>query len=378
MFFGRFFFIFAGLVASFAMWGGPALSAVDVASLESAWQRVWRLGQKMSGKWSDYEIRQWTGAHGSVPVPPRLEWSEDRHQVTVSFWDGVSRHGIGKIRIHLIEPPPLNQYHFLESADILEDPRQITLNGVRFYRRGREDGILREVYLGDVSGGSELEDRLRLSVNDNEILNPWLRYYVAPLRREWGDPEMRTASPPQQEAVHFLSDLWQRDELKKGALVQMPTGMGKTEVALFFLHELLKKNQKFRVLWLVRGIDLVEQAKARFESFFTPANGGAHLSDPGDVASWHSFLPKEERKKRELIPHGGIPHLFVSMDSLAPSDAIPARNEITRWFYHDESPVIVIVDESHSLKAPIYQGLYDWLWEHFTDRTKGSHSFCTC
>jgi superfamily II DNA or RNA helicase len=335
----RGFFVLLALVCS-----NFVLADVTREQLEEAWQAVWNLHADVAAGWTAYERRGWQGQ-----VPERLRW-ESADTVLVSYRDRFHPLGMSQIRIHLNDVPPRDQFEFINTP---KDPAQVTLNGVRFYSRTSENFVIRDVYLGDVVDKATLQDRLRLSVNDNEVLNPWLRSKVQELREEWKDPHEIRPSIPQKEGVDFLMSHWHADTLRLGALVQMPTGMGKTEEVLFFLRELERRNQTFRLLWMVRGIDLVDQSRNRFDGFFK--------NQKEKTLSWHHETVRNREEGRQ-ISHGAVDHIFVSMDTLP--NASPQRALLSRWFRQkDNVPVIVVADESHQLGAPTYKDLYEWLWQ---------------
>jgi superfamily II DNA or RNA helicase len=301
--------------------------------------------------WSHYER-----SHAPTPArnDPRFgtRWERRGEELRVFFFDRFAPSGLSEIRIHLQIPKPEEALASSEDAGF-----HATLNGVQFREResATADAPHREVYLGDVTSRESLEDRLRLAINDNEVLNPWHRRRVPELVKEWKESTSAIATKPQTEMVDFLWSQRQAGNLARGALIQMPTGMGKTETIQFFLKRLESGKVPFRLLWMVHGNDLVTQTAERLAPFLN--------SRKESVLAWNSVTVKT-RDDRTQIGAGAMQHVFVSMDSLQADSE--NRALLQRWINKPGgAPLVLAVDEAHQMGDETYKALYDWLWKDF-------------
>ena len=101
---------------------------------------------------------------------------------------------------------------------------------------------------------------------------------VYDLRGQGGDP-LYAPYPHTLQAQRTL------DELKRAGpvrgLVVLPTGAGKTDVAVGWLLQQLQRDPQLRVLWLAHQISLLDQSAVRFEraAHQLPAGFDAHAAD---------------------------------------------------------------------------------------------------
>jgi hypothetical protein len=333
---------------------------ISTKIVEKSLEKVWGLSVvPAKNNWTQFELGALAGRIGKAANFERVRWANtsavDRVMI-ISFFDRFSKTGIGEVYIYLDRRSPVQTISTRRALDEQNFSQfEVLFNGVQFSERD-EGKPAREIYLADVVDLENLEDRLRLAVNDNEILNLWHRKKIPALSREWGEDGELVPTPPQQSHVDFLFRLREQNRLRRGALIQMPTGMGKTETIQFYLKRLREEGSPFRLLWLVRGVNLVDQAKDRFGKFFD------HVGEKS--LSWHGETITSRDEER-LISSGAARHIFVSMDSLR--EGSPNRSLLSRWIDQpDGSPVIVVMDEAHQIGAPTYLGLYDWLWGNFS------------
>jgi superfamily II DNA or RNA helicase len=147
--------------------------------------------------------------------------------------------------------------------------------------------------------------------------------------------------------AHLLSHRGERDG---GALVHLPTGAGKTDVAVGYVMGRLSRDPNLRVLWIAQQVSLLDQAAARF-----------------DVAARERV--KSFDRQLRVFAHGrSAPSLFrreytdiacVTVQTL--SRRLKRRRglrEIRAWA---SGPLIVIVDEAHHSTAETYLQVLDQL-----------------
>ncbi|MGA0164350.1 MAG: DEAD/DEAH box helicase family protein, partial [Bdellovibrionota bacterium] len=207
----------------------------------------------------------------------------------------------------------------------------MSVNGVHFLPA--DFSQRREIDLGDVREDvSAISDRLRLAVNDQVYLNPWLR-------RDRG--QRFILSKPQQAAYDYLEALKAERRLGRGALIQMPGGMGKTELMIEF-HRRAWGEKPPRLLWVVPSKDLPQQTKERFE------NHG--LKERTRLVWTGDSKPSEEDLE-------GVEELFVSLDSAK------ANPELLRSWVQGlgDEEVLVVWDEAHHIPAAKTKTLFDEL-----------------
>ncbi len=332
------------------------LRASTLEELERGLLETWGLSST-SPSWTQWEISQFQDSQKHSVSFARF--TREAGRLRIHFWDRFSANGYGTIDVLLQEKPRKPKLAFLADQGAPDPNLEISLNGVVFRSRElaqRTHTAHREIYLGDNPAPEQLCDRLRLAVNDNEVLNPWHRAKNRRLTQEWGHSGDIVPSPEQQKQIDFLIDTYKQGNLKKGALCQMITGMGKTEVVQFFLEYLQKQNTPFRLLWLVSGKVLVEQGEQRFRGFFEK-RGERPLS-------WHSDEIVHEQQLDPVV-RGEVKHLFVSMDTLATSSR--NQNILRNWIEQaGEAPVVLVTDETHRVAAKTYDAFHEWLGKNFS------------
>lgn len=145
--------------------------------------------------------------------------------------------------------------------------------------------------------------------------------------------------PYQQEAWANLDKL-ARSGRPLRARVVLPTGAGKTDLAVRWIVGQLAKDSKLRVLWLCHQVFLLEQAAFRFR----------------DVVE--STQPESFNRELRIFSHGRSPlsqlHedrtvvALATMNTIAAALKQPRRSsgsQYVRSFLH--GPLIVVIDEAH-------------------------------
>ena len=151
----------------------------------------------------------------------------------------------------------------------------------------------------------------------------------------------------QKEAINQLNSWWS-DVNKRGGILCLPTGGGKTKTASAFVHNLRRENPKLRVLWLAHRKELVDQAFAALVQT-TPINDqltigrfearNAKITRPCDIVVASIDTLKVIRKTGD----DGATKTFPNLDQLLRTQR--------RWFD------IVIVDECHHVPASGWMGM---------------------
>ena len=138
-----------------------------------------------------------------------------------------------------------------------------------------------------------------------------------------------TLYPYQTASNQAARDIWKGGEKKKGALLVLPTGTGKTVTALKMVSEALGAGH--RVLWLAHRLELLTQPRRALESIWP------HL------APLCGFIRGAEDEAHKQM-------VFGSADTL--------RNLKRLDLYLDAgAPMLVVVDESHHYVGNLYEKL---------------------
>ena len=136
------------------------------------------------------------------------------------------------------------------------------------------------------------------------------------------DYQLKVVSDTKKE-IEFLNS-W--------CLIQMPTGTGKTRVAMEIISSLLNENPDMQIIWFANKTELLEQAHASFVHVWRHV--GRHPITA--IAAWgRGLIPK--------IPKKGV-IIFASYQ------------KINNFSEMDElKPHYVIIDEAHQILAPTYK-----------------------
>ncbi len=151
----------------------------------------------------------------------------------------------------------------------------------------------------------------------------------------------------QKEAINQLNSWW-LDSSKRGGILCLPTGGGKTKTASAFIHNLRRENPNLRVLWLAHRKELVDQAFAALVQT-SPINDqltigrfearSAKITRPCDIVVASIDTLKVIRKTGD----DSATKTFPNLDLLLRTQR--------RWFD------IVIVDECHHVPASGWMGM---------------------
>lgn len=118
------------------------------------------------------------------------------------------------------------------------------------------------------------------------------------------------------------------DCVKKNCLVVLPTGLGKTIVALMLCVYVLKKSKDYKVLFLAPTKPLVEQHRKTFKSFIDEESTGELLTVSGEIS------PKA---RKELYKNAKI--IFATPQTIE-------NDLLTRRLVLDDT-CLIIFDECH-------------------------------
>ncbi|MDA0164094.1 DEAD/DEAH box helicase family protein [Solirubrobacter ginsenosidimutans] len=169
---------------------------------------------------------------------------------------------------------------------------------------------------------------------------------VYDLRGQGGDP-LYAPYPHTLEAQRTL------DELKRAGpvrgLVVLPTGAGKTDVAVGWLLQQLQRDPQLRVLWLAHQISLLDQSAARFER-------AAHQLPAGFERTLRIFAGDREPTSLLDRRHTHIACATIQTISRKLDRRSRRRTEVSNFL---KGPTIVIVDEAHHVASRSYQMLLD-------------------
>lgn len=161
-----------------------------------------------------------------------------------------------------------------------------------------------------------------------------------------GEPPAHAPWDHQQEVWDKLDDLrfGSDDSAQKSGLVVLPTGSGKTDVAVtWLLRDALRRAPRKRVLWLAHQQEWLEQALTRFEALVCE-------------------LPRKEQIRVRLCHSGAAPVTtlaekstdvaLVTIQSLA-KDFEAKKLPLLKSFVQ-ERPTIIIIDEAHHAGSETY------------------------
>jgi superfamily II DNA or RNA helicase len=153
------------------------------------------------------------------------------------------------------------------------------------------------------------------------------------------------------EAEHHLrsvADRRRRDT--RGALISLPTGAGKTDVAVGRVLERMASDRNVRVIWVADQVALLEQAANRFV--------GAAAERP---VAFECLLRlfAESRTEMWLFHPDRCDIACITRQSISRSlRRDRGRRRINSWL---RRPLIVVVDEAHHAAADTYRRFLDLL-----------------
>jgi superfamily II DNA or RNA helicase len=151
----------------------------------------------------------------------------------------------------------------------------------------------------------------------------------------------------QGAAIERLNRWWS-DPTRRGGILCLPTGGGKTKTAAAFVHGLRRQNQRLRVLWLAHRKELIDQAFTalvqtspigdqfsigRFEA------GATKLIGPCDIV----VASIDTLKVNKKLDEQDSSREFKNLDLLLQRQG--------RWFD------VVVVDECHHVPASGWMGM---------------------
>ncbi len=152
---------------------------------------------------------------------------------------------------------------------------------------------------------------------------------------------------------HTLDAQARLDRLKDAGpvrgLVVLPTGAGKTDVAVGWLLARLHEDPSLRVLWLAHQISLLDQSAVRFER-------AAHAMPAGFERTLRIFAGDREPtslldRRRTHVACATIQTISRKLDRRS-----RRRTEVSNFL---AGPTVVIVDEAHHVASRSYQTLLD-------------------
>ncbi len=167
----------------------------------------------------------------------------------------------------------------------------------------------------------------------------------------------------QSEALEAL-ERTRASPLVSGILC-MPTGSGKTRVALEYIARSLHENPRHRFVWATYGKDLTAQTMARAEAL-----GGVFPS--GTTMVWATSGTKIAEYEDVKLVLVSREHLRKTLDDAHDqrSNAHPWRAAIERGL-----PLTLIYDESHQLGAEELQSAFRKFYRKVVTPNAGRHRF---
>ena len=152
----------------------------------------------------------------------------------------------------------------------------------------------------------------------------------------------------QQEVLDGVEALSTLPEMKRRAVISLPTGGGKTRVTVeaAVLHFLKPEGARRSVIWIAQSDELCEQAVQAFQQVWL--NRGAARTDLRIVRLWGGNQnPDLQETDKPVVVVASIQTLHSRMGS-APLE----------WL---REPSLVVVDECHHAITRSYTGMLKWL-----------------
>lgn len=167
-----------------------------------------------------------------------------------------------------------------------------------------------------------------------------------------GPIALRELHDYQKEVFEGLEKLFSSTDPKRRAVVSLPTGGGKTRVAVeAAVRLILNENeqpadQNRSVIWIAQSEELCEQAVQAFRQVWL--NRGAERTDLKIIRFWGGCKD----------PAPPDPHLPVVVVSTIQTFCSRAKAERLHWLHQ---PGLIIIDECHRAESPSYNALTRWL-----------------
>ena len=182
----------------------------------------------------------------------------------------------------------------------------------------------------------------------------------------------RQPFPHQQQALEKLSQWFKGDFQKKGGLLVLPTGGGKTLTSIRFLCQNPLSND-YKILWLAHTHHLLEQAINEFGN--TSLSIEEQIKKGFEVSNINSATKKELNVRLVSGATGHFPvHKISKTDDVVISTlqtiskAYKLRHESLEEFLKSSNGKLFIVfDEAHHAPAPTYRRLITSLQERFPE-----------
>lgn len=134
-------------------------------------------------------------------------------------------------------------------------------------------------------------------------------------------------------------------------LIHMPTGAGKTRIAMRIITDHLLKHEPTLVVWLAYSEELCEQAIEEFSKNWKSLGNR--------VVKVHRFFGKYAMRITEQIPHDGV--LVASLSKMYNADT-KAGNDVFLSALADKT-TLVVMDEAHQAIADTYNYVLEQLVE---------------
>lgn len=182
----------------------------------------------------------------------------------------------------------------------------------------------------------------------------------------------RQPFPHQQQALEKLSQWFKGNFERKGGLLVLPTGGGKTLTSVRFLCQSPLSND-YKILWLAHTHHLLEQAINEFGD--TSLDPEQQIKKGFEVSNINSLTKKELNVRLVSGATGHFPvHRILKTDDIVISTlqtiskAYNSRHESLEEFLKSSNGKLFIVfDEAHHAPAPTYRRLITSLQERFPE-----------
>lgn len=186
-----------------------------------------------------------------------------------------------------------------------------------------------------------------------------------PAREEFlGPMHMRPLHDYQESTLGKIVERLSSPPGSNKALVQLPTGSGKTRVAVESLIRLAARQPESRRLyvWIAQSDELCEQAVEAW------GEAWSSLGLPGERMAvsrlWGSRRAQEESDVRLHVVVASI----QTLRTIAGAEPGSPKSEAYRWL---SDPDVVVIDEAHAATAPSYTQVLRWFGRSTGQRGKG-------